>query len=184
MTIGTKAEIRAKTMEERNRMTEIEVQKKSHQIVTLLEQQTFFQNAQNILFYYAHGKEVKTQELIEEYLDKKNLYLPKFISEEQFQPVLIRDLNLQKGPHGILEPVGEVLEGKLDVILIPGVAFDLKGQRLGRGKGHYDRFLAHQKGVLRVGLAYEFQIFDELPKESYDKGVDMIITDQKIIECY
>ena len=75
------------------------------------------------------------------------------------------------------------MPGQLDLAVVPGVGFDLAGRRLGRGGGHYDRFLASAPGLPAVGLAYEFQIRDVLPGEPHDRDVNWIVTEERVIDC-
>ncbi len=87
--------------------------------------------------------------------------------------------DLIEGKMGILEPQFALEKGKeppLDVILVPGLAFDHEGNRLGYGKGHYDRLLKSLSG-LKIGLAFKEQILDELPHATHDVPMDIIITD-------
>lgn len=94
----------------------------------------------------------------------------------------------QEGAFGILEPRGNGrahLAHEADLIVVPGVAFDATGHRIGYGKGFYDRFLHHpgQRGVL-AGLCHDFQLTDrELPAERHDIRMDIIVTEQRIIRC-
>ncbi|MCG2708811.1 MAG: 5-formyltetrahydrofolate cyclo-ligase, partial [Thermodesulfovibrionales bacterium] len=101
----------------------------------------------------------------------------------------IKDITeLTKGYMGILEP--SVSEGKLtgldniDIIIIPGAAFDVSGSRLGYGAGFYDRLLAGiKKKIPIIAPAYEEQIVDDIPSEPHDVKVDKIVTDKRVIEC-
>lgn len=88
----------------------------------------------------------------------------------------------QKSSHGFHEPVeGEVVpQDQIQGFLVPGVAFSRKGQRVGRGKGFYDRALEGSK-ALKVGVCYSYQIFNELPVEDHDISMDVVVTDQEII---
>ncbi len=181
-----KKTIRESGLKARNGLSKEEVQEKSLQILGSLEAQTFFQNSKHVLFYYPHQNEVHTLELIKTYLAAKKIYLPKISRKGEFEPWLCEDLNqLPLNKYGIPEPSEGMKppHERLDLIILPGVAFDPKGNRIGMGKGYYDRFLAHQKGVIKVALAYENQIFDELPKDPYDEPVDMIITEKRVIHC-
>jgi 5-formyltetrahydrofolate cyclo-ligase len=69
-----------------------------------------------------------------------------------------------------------------DMVFCPGIAFDLKGVRIGHGEGYYDRFLSKLKGAVKIGLAFEVQIYDELPVEPHDVLMDYIITEERIIQ--
>jgi 5-formyltetrahydrofolate cyclo-ligase len=91
------------------------------------------------------------------------------------------------GRFGILEPTGEkrmaVRDQKELVVFVPGVAFDLHGNRLGWGKGWYDRVIEELGGVILVALAYDFQIVDEVPAEEWDQKVHYVITERSIVDC-
>ena len=92
------------------------------------------------------------------------------------------------GHFGILEPAGERRPLKLDalglVVIVPGVAFDGKGNRLGRGGGWYDRLLKQVSGnAISLGLAYEFQIVEEVPADPWDQRLDYVITERRVIDC-
>jgi 5-formyltetrahydrofolate cyclo-ligase len=91
--------------------------------------------------------------------------------------------DLHKGAYGILEPnvVGEADSDEIDVILVPGLAFDREGGRMGFGKGYYDRLLEKSTAV-KIGLCYDFQLFDKIPKEKHDVPMDYIITEKEICE--
>ena len=98
------------------------------------------------------------------------------------------DRDLAPGYRGILEPPAGsrrlVEAGQIDLYLIPGVAFDPRGYRLGRGLGYYDRCLAGVKNAATVcALAYELQLVDRLPVEQHDIRVDLIVTEQRVIEA-
>ena len=101
---------------------------------------------------------------------------------------LKRAEELRPGRYGLLEPAGDVMMTQRDeeelVVFVPGLAFDLRGDRLGRGKGWYDRALSRLGAcVTLAGLAYEFQIFDRLPAERWDCKVDHIITESRVVDC-
>lgn len=177
-----KETLRKKALGYRDGLIAVERKQKSAEILRKLEALPEFDEAKHVLLYYPKGSEVETMHLLDRMKDKK-LYLPKLIDDRNFVPLLYEGNDrLQDGPYGIPEPLSEQQAPKLDLILVPGVAFDRQGVRLGMGKGFYDRFLSGQKGVLRIGLAFREQILDQLPKEPYDEPVDLIITDQDLID--
>ena len=85
--------------------------------------------------------------------------------------------DLQQGAYGIMEPCGEVFTDydSIDVAIIPGMAFDKQGHRLGRGKGYYDRFLSKIPKVYKIGLCFSWQLVDEVPCDEHDIIMDEII---------
>ncbi|MFH1012428.1 MAG: 5-formyltetrahydrofolate cyclo-ligase [Candidatus Peregrinibacteria bacterium] len=176
----TKNEIRQKALKTRNGLPPDLRREKSGKIAQALESLEEFKRAHDVLFYYAVGSEVETKPLIEKYLKEKRLYLPAIQNENEFHAVSTGTaLHLTKGQKGIPEPQGGGEAKTLDLILVPGVAFDQKGGRLGTGKGYYDRFLKRYPHALKIGLAYREQMVENVPQDPYDVPVDRIITDQK-----
>ena len=139
--------------------------------------------ARYVLLYYPHRNEVNTLPLIEKLLKlEKTVLLPK-VSGKDILPIPVKELtSLKEGYAGIKEPEGNPVPYEvIDIIFVPGVVFDKKGHRIGYGKGYYDRFLKKVKG-LKVGLAYDFQIVDEIPHEEHDIPLDVIITPTRVIK--
>jgi 5-formyltetrahydrofolate cyclo-ligase len=182
-----KAEIRQLALEKRNALSEADKKTKSDEISKLLESLELFQNATNILAYFSHHKEVDTLSLLRKWMHEKSFFLPRLTSESSFLALPISSFDeLEMNRYGIPEPPipsGEEERASLDLIIVPGVAFDRRGNRIGMGKGYYDRFLAGQKKVPKVALAYSEQVLDSVPKEPYDESIDMIITENEIIRC-
>jgi 5-formyltetrahydrofolate cyclo-ligase len=179
-----KKEIRKKMLGLRNTLSEVERAKKSAKIQKSLEDHEDFINADHILFYYTHGSEVDTIPLINKIIREKKVYLPKVRGENEFIAVPFNGAaTLEKGAYNIPEPrVTErnTYERKLDLIIVPGVAFDKKGNRIGMGKGFYDRYLKGFPHVPKISLAFEGQVLESIQKEPYDVPVDTIITDENI----
>ena len=141
-----------------------------------------------MLFYYSHKGEADTLWLIEEYLSSKQLYLPVIRGKSHFQAIPIkRPLDLKIGYEKIPEPVdiepSSTYDNQLEMVIVPGVAFDKKGNRIGMGKGYYDRYFELIHTPVKVALAYEEQVLDSVPKDIYDRPVDMIVTDQNVYKC-
>jgi 5-formyltetrahydrofolate cyclo-ligase len=148
-----------------------------------------YKEADKVLFYASFKTEVNTELMIVEALDSgKTVLLPKVNSEEnRLTKHIIKDLKeISPGYMGIPEPVtdSQMKVEDIHMLVIPGVAFDLKGNRTGYGGGFYDRLLPRVKGDRTiVALAYEVQVFDSLPCEPHDIPVDFIITEERIIAC-
>jgi len=140
-----------------------------------------------IFAYCAVNNEVDTTQIIMDALDNgKTVALPRVVDGD-IVFYAIRNLDdLEFGFMGIPEPP-ERDEYKIDkddvFVVIPGLAFDSKGNRSGYGKGFYDRFLANHPGCLKVGFAFEKQIFDELENNEHDIGLDLIVTENRIVDC-
>ncbi len=146
----------------------------------------------NIMSYSSYGGEFPTKELNRKILETGNrLILPYTTPEFRIIPFFINDLNLLvRSSLGIEEPDPETAETAsaedLDVIIVPGVAFDRKGGRIGFGKGCYDTFTESffsSHPVPLAALAYSFQVYDAVPREEHDRLMDFIITEKEIIRC-
>ena len=147
-------------------------------------------NAKNIMLYLDFNNEVSTYSLI-----KKLLNLGKIVSspitlkeERKLIPSQITDLKngIQYGAYNIREPKPECSPAinikDLDVIIVPAVAYDKNCYRLGYGGGFYDRFLENlRKDAVTIGIAFDLQIFDEVPKEPHDAQLDYIVTESRIL---
>ncbi len=148
----------------------------------------FFETAKQVLSYLPVDKEVSTLNIIEALLENQKTVLAPSIDETNdmtWRRILsLNDLRI--GKFGIPEPAPENQIELNDTfaaapILVPGVAFDRAGNRLGFGAGYFDRFLASHSGT-KIGLAYEFQIMDRLPQEAHDVQMDWIVTENGCIE--
>lgn len=183
--MAEKKDLRTNSLQIRKALSAEDREEKSRKIGKKLEGLDMFKNADHVLFYYTHGSEVDTVPLINKWTNKKQIYLPKLKSENEFVALPFHNFDaLQKGIYDIPEPIEHKEKGgyekKLDLVIVPGAAFDRKCNRLGMGKGFYDRYLSQLANVPKIALAFEEQILDEVPKDSYDVPIDIIITDQNI----
>lgn len=163
-------------------VTEDERLQASEQACKLLETQEVWKNARSVLFYVPLKDELDLSRLWESaLLDQKVLALPRFAPElEGYVACHLKDRTelTSSGRFGILEPSGicPVYPLKqLDLVLVPGVAFDKNGRRLGRGKGFYDRLLKDVSGT-KCGVAFDQQIERDLPVEPHDVHLNCILT--------
>lgn len=136
-----------------------------------------------IFIYVSYRNEVATHRIIEHGLsNNKIICVPQIISLEQgMRSIRINSFDeLKENKMGILEPLDNTLEvdpKEVDLLLMPGLAFDLQGRRLGYGGGFYDRFLPNcRKDASKIGLCYDFQIVDCVPISPFDEFVDGVIT--------
>lgn len=138
----------------------------------------------NILVYLAFANEVDTVELVRQLPAGTRVIVPKYFERTgKYQLVSLENLaDLEEGAFGILQPrSSRVVDPKLvDVAIIPGVAFDKRGVRLGYGKGVFDRLLANSKAY-KIGLAYDFQIVRRLTREQHDLVMDKVVTESRVI---
>ena len=154
----------------------------STQARALLRSQSQWKNAQSVLFYAPVQWELDVWPLVAEALSAgKTVALPRFAAEtNSYEACWIQNptQDLESGRFGIREPAdycANVSLKRLDLILVPGVAFDLRGRRLGRGKGFYDQLLAALSGTT-CGIAFDQQIVRELPVVPHDAHVNCILT--------
>ncbi len=148
-----------------------------------------YRAARSIALYSPLGNEVATSEILRDALAaRKRLYYPKVTDGSPGVFRVRSETDLVPGRYGILEPAGaqRLPHGDGDglTVFVPGVAFDCNGNRLGRGMGWYDRWLAGLDArVPRIGLAYEFQLLEEVPAEPGDLPVCAIVTEERIVDC-
>lgn len=182
-----KAEVRDLALKKRNALTEADRREMSIKIAEQLESQAIFKDAQSILFYYSVQSEVSTLDLLSRWAERKFLFLPRLVEGFTFLPLPFSSIDeLEPNKFGIPEPtiMADTEESpKLDLIIVPGVAFDRAGNRIGMGKGYYDRFLKQYDSVPKMALAYSEQVLDVLPKEPYDKPINWIVTESEVIQC-
>jgi len=174
----------------RNQENLEDVLEKSSLIERSLTNHTRYQQANNILFYVSYGNEVHTHHLIQQALENgRTICVP--ITDVKTRTLHIAQLTLWAdlipGTYGILEPKKDkqrvVSLDQIALIIVPAVAFDRKGNRLGHGKGYYDWLISQIPNVYSIGLAFGFQIVDKILVEPKDRTVDLIITEHDIIEC-
>jgi len=179
-----KNEIRTHIKSLKKRLDEQTKAETASAVFALLESCPEFQNAHKILVYHALPDELPTQDFLQQWADGKQLYLPR-VNGEELDILLYSPESLHKGAFNILEPDGNECTDveTLDLIIVPAVAFDRRGNRLGRGKGFYDRLLQKAK-CPKIGIAYHFQLLDEIPAEPHDIPMDKIITEEGIISIH
>lgn len=146
-----------------------------------------YKRAKKIFIYIGFGSEINTKSLIEIMLrEGKEVFVPKVLEEEMIALKITSLNNLIESKFKILEPIGEKsdIDGEeFDLIIMPGVAFDRSGNRIGYGKGYYDKYLKDIKSdIKKIALAYELQLIEEIETEEHDLKVDSIITENEIID--
>ncbi len=181
MIVEAKAELRKNILQQRDALTDNEIQEKSRQIADRLFDEEHFANADTIAFYLTTGSEVDTQVMLESLIGKRDLLVPVTNSEiEMVQFNTFHDL--VPGKFGVLEPKERLPpSGFADVVVVPGISFGLCMHRLGYGMGYYDRFLSRSPAY-RIGVCFDFQVMEKLPSHENDQRMDMIITEKRIIK--
>lgn len=175
--------IRAETLKKRLAYLKSHLDAKSKKIAKKLSELKEFKKAKNILFYMPIKNEVDIFPFLKKELKKKHIFLPR-TKGKFLEPRLVRSVHdLQiAGKFKILEPKAtckKIEKKDLDIVIVPGIAYCHTCYRIGFGKGYYDRFLKDIK-ALKIGLAYEFQMHENIPAESHDQKMDLIITELKI----
>lgn len=135
--------------------------------------------AQTILMYYSLADEVYTHDTITKLVNmNKTVLLPRVIDNENMIICHYKsDKDLNEGAFHIMEPIGEEFTdyNKIELCIVPGMSFDSNNNRLGRGKGYYDRFLAKVPNSYKIGVCFDFQKLKEIPSGKYDINVDEVI---------
>lgn len=184
-----KKELRKKILSLRRALSLEERNMGSEQIFTRLCKEISFQKANNVFAYAAMTDEVQTLAILKMMLEAdKKVFLPHIMGKRSMQPIRLKKItDLHAGKYGILTvdaEEGEFIEPeKLDCILVPGVAFDKMGNRLGMGGGYYDTLLPKAVKAVRLALAYDMQIVDKIPCELHDCRMNLIITEKASYFC-
>lgn len=170
----------------RNSLPQEILDKLSEDIQTRVIDMDKFTNATIVGAYHSIGSEVRTSKILCEVLQRgKRLTLPRVIDENTIVFAEVKDLkdDLEVGRYNIMTPKDHCkrLE-KIDLVLVPGIAWDGQGYRIGYGQGYYDRSLAKLQ-TTSIGLAYDFQVFEEIQHGKNDFCVDFIVTDKRIIHA-
>lgn len=184
----SKEQIRREILRIRNSLSENERVVNSNIISNKVSSTKEYKKSSSIGIYYPIGSEVNTIELIKYSLaTKKTISLPKIMDSDRilFFKIIensFQDIKMTKGKYGILEnSMSDFIIEKMDLLIIPGIAFDLQGNRIGFGKGYYDKFLSRKKANCIMALAFENQIIDKVPKTQEDIPVNVLITEKRII---
>lgn len=142
----------------------------------MLEHTAAFMMADKILMYHSLPDELSTLEFIDKWHTRKRFFLPR-VHGVNLEVLPYDRSRLEYGAFHIEEPQGDDIEPieNIELIVVPGVAYDRNGNRVGRGKGYYDRLLANSRAT-KVGVGYDFQLVDEIDAEPHDVTVDIVIT--------
>lgn len=151
-----------------------------------------YRASKNIALYASFKNEVLTDEIMSHAnLSGKNVYFPRVMRHGSDKGLTFLKVtgrhDFEVGSYEIFEPAGRCRIADIkdfDVVVVPGIAFNIHGDRIGYGKGYYDKVLSDLKmHALLVGIAFDFQVVNVLPVESHDVSMDMIITEKRIIKC-
>jgi len=164
------------------RLSDEEKFKEANAVFEKIEILPEFKAANTILMYWSTKYELPTHDIIKEWITQKFIILPSIVGKKMVLKRLISVDNLVQKTLGIWEPyLTDIYTGKIDLAIVPGVAFDVNKNRLGRGKGYYDLFFK-KKSRFKIGIGFDFQLLKSIPIQRFDKKMDKIITMSNTIE--
>ena len=173
-----KKALRREIRDQKRAMTEADILRRSEALGKRFRQLDLYQNAQTIYGYLPYNQEVRTVPMLEQALrDGKKVAVPK-VYGDTMRFIYLTDLTaVAKGYAGIPEPMADepVARDETALVLMPGLAFDPQGHRMGYGGGFYDKFLAQEPNHPTVALCYDFQMLPHLETESHDIPVDRVL---------
>jgi 5-formyltetrahydrofolate cyclo-ligase len=184
-----KKEVRNIMSKRRKSMSEQEVNRKSKTIIEKVMNTEEFKKSKNLMVFLSFDNEVYTFDLIDKAMDMGKKVIVPYTVKDTYEiiPTLLKNIeeDLEVSSYGYLEPkkdkITAVQEEDIDLTIVPGLAFDKNMNRIGFGKGYYDRYLAKtRKDSKNMAIAYEYQVLEEIPYDDYDEKMDYIITEENI----
>lgn len=154
-----------------------ELERMSEDVIAALERHPLFRSARSVMLYHSMPTEVDTRPLLQRWACSKELWLPLMEGDRICAKRYKTAEDLQTGAFGIREPKQDAPSAdpqQLDLVVVPGMAFDRHGNRLGHGKGYYDRFL-RPLSVPRIGICFPFQLVEDVPHDELDCRMDEVI---------
>lgn len=174
----TKSELRIQIRALKRQMTAEEIEARSEHLRRLFTSTEAYRNAGTIYGYMSYNQEVRTLPLLEQALrEGKRVAIPKCYGDEM-RFIFMEDLSqVEKSSCGIPEPIADtpVADDETALVLMPGLAFDRVGHRIGYGGGFYDKFLSAETNHPTVALCFDFQVVENLPTEEFDIPVDLVL---------
>lgn len=173
-----KTALRKEIREKKRAMAPEQIEKASHALAQQFFATSYYREAKTLYGYLPYNQEVYTVPMLEQaLLDGKKVAVPK-VYGDTMRFIWLEDLHkVEKGYAGIPEPVADepVADDKNALVLMPGLAFDAAGHRIGYGGGFYDRFLAEEPNHPTLALCYDFQMLEHLETEEFDIPVDQVL---------
>lgn len=176
-----KEEIRSRIKARKAMLTDAERRSAAEAVFSVLENSVAFMLADNILLYHSLPDELSTRGFIEKWHSRKNFFLPR-VNGVNLDVLPYNRSSLRLGAFQIEEPEGDDVRdiSSIELIVVPGVAYDRRGNRVGRGKGYYDRMLSSTRAT-KVGVGYDFQLVDDIDADPHDVAMDLIVTEHEVI---
>lgn len=175
-----KAQLRKEIRNRKRQFTAQQLHELSFAVIQRLLNNTHLKEARTIMLYYSLPDEVDTHTIVDSLLmSGKTILLPRVTGESTMElRHYTGPLDLAQGAFGIMEPTGDVFTdyASVDLAVVPGMAFDMSGNRIGRGKGYYDRLLPLLKHAYKIGVCFPFQMVESVPHGVYDTRMDEIVT--------
>lgn len=177
-----KSDIRRKIKALRTMLSEEDKNSAAEEVFEQLEKTAAFLLADKILMYHSLPDELQTIAFLKKWSSRKKFFLPR-VNGVNLDILPYDQTRLELGSFQIEEPTGDDLTdpSEIELIIVPAVAFDRNGNRLGRGKGFYDRLL-QTTSATKIGVGYDFQLIEEIPAEPHDIPMDMVITQKHYIK--
>lgn len=175
-----KDDIRSRVKAHKSLLSQAEKLSAAQRVFDRLEKSAAFVLADNVLLYHSLPDELSTHEFIDKWCGKKHFFLPR-VNGVNLDILPYDRSRLSMGAFQIEEPQGDECTdiSHIELIIVPGIAYDRRGNRVGRGKGYYDRLLASSRAT-KIGVGYDFQLMEEdIPSEAHDIAVDMVITESR-----
>lgn len=183
MVAEAKKVLRKNILAIRDSLSEEEVAERSGKIAEKLFGEKHFRDAKTVAFYIPKGNEVQTKDMIEHSMAEKKEVLVPVTNNEISMCKFTSFFDLVPGRFRVPEPKHRhARDHAAEVVLVPGIVFGLCMHRIGFGKGYYDKYFKKNPKVFKIGLCYDFQVMDELPKHGHDIPMDLIITDKRLIK--
>ena len=174
----TKQEIRRLMRQLKSALCDEQKKGLSQEVFAKIEDCEAFKSARNVMLYHSLPDELPTHNVVVRWALCKNVYLPRCNGDE-LDVVKFEPQSMQSGSFSIIEPQGEPVDKNLmDLIIVPAVAFDDKGGRVGRGKGYYDKLLPLLPHSYNIGICYRFQAREEIPCEPFDRRMEEVWTEE------
>ena len=173
-----KKALRREIRDKKRAMSEAEIEARSARLGELFARTEAYKNARTVYGYMPYNQEVRTVPILEQAIrDGKRVAVPK-VYGDIMKFIYIADLSaVEKSDMGIPEPIADepVADDETALVLMPGLAFDKEGHRIGYGGGFYDKFLMEEPGHPTIALCYEFQMLPHLETEEFDIPVDCVL---------
>lgn len=169
-----KVRIRTEIGQKKTSFSDTQKELEARVVFSKIEEMPLFQKANTLLMYWSLPDELPTKDFIEKWSKSKTILLPVVTEGNLKLKKYTGTGEMKTGAYGIFEPIGTSdYYDKIDIALVPGVAFDEEGRRIGRGKGYYDRFLKN-KNILKWGVCFSFQLYKNLPSATFDIKMDKV----------